>query len=71
MSTTIRTWLSFALCIQIGDYCKWEKTGISNNDLERIVPLVKDVIKMFKLPLLVRNGDKSKKEDLSQEMPPL
>ena len=35
----------------IGDYCKWEKTGISNNDLERIVPLVKDVIKMFKLPL--------------------
>ncbi len=44
--------------------------GISSNDLERIVLLVKDVIKKFKLPLLVRHGDKSKKEDLPQEMPP-
>jgi len=33
--------------------------------LKGFVLLVKDVIKMFKLPLFVRNGDKSKKEDLS------
>lgn len=33
--------------------------------LEGFVLLAKDVIKMFKLPLIVRNRDKSKKEDLS------
>lgn len=32
--------------------------------LEGFVLLAKDVIKMFKLPLIVRSGDKSKKEDL-------
>jgi hypothetical protein len=37
--------------------------------LKGFVLLVKDVIKMIKLPLFVRNGDKSKKEDLPQEMP--
>jgi hypothetical protein len=36
--------------------------------LKRFVLLINDVIKMFKLPLFVRNGDKSKKEDLP---PPL
>ena len=35
--------------------------GISDNDLEKAVLLVKDMIKMIKLPLFVRNGDKSKK----------
>ena len=36
MSTTIRTCPLLAPCIAIGDYCEWEKIGISNNDLERI-----------------------------------
>ena len=36
--------------------------------LEGFVLLAKDVIKMFKLPLIVGNGDKSKKEDLSPSL---
>jgi len=37
--------------------------------LKGFVLLVKDVIKMIKLPLFVRNGDKSKKEDYHKKCP--
>lgn len=56
-----------------GDYWKWERTGeiyvygllgLGDNEIERVVGIVNDVIKEFKLPLKVENGNKCKKEDL-------
>lgn len=58
-----------------GDYWEWERTGeiyvygllgLGDNEIERVVGIVNDVIKEFKLPLKVKNGNKCKKEDLIQ-----
>lgn len=56
-----------------GEYWVWEKTGevyvyglsgVSNIDIEKVVSIIDDVINEFKLPVIIKNGNKHKKEDL-------
>lgn len=53
-------------------YCEWEKTkkayvyrteGVKPDDVEKTIGIIGNVIKDFKLPLTVLNGNLAKKED--------
>lgn len=59
-----------------GEYWEWEKTGkiyvyglsrVSNNEIERVIDIINDVLTEFALPLSVKNGNThNKKDDFEQ-----